>query len=71
MPERAVQTLVLCLLGESFFGPVAITVASRSPPNLAKPILCCTFDRSPRPAPRLLRSVNPAVSRKIGQRGNE
>jgi pimeloyl-ACP methyl ester carboxylesterase len=45
------------LLGESFSGPVAITVASRSPPGLAKLILCCTFDRSPRPAPRFLRSA--------------
>jgi pimeloyl-[acyl-carrier protein] methyl ester esterase len=38
------------LLGESFSGPLAIAVASTSPPGLAGVILCCSFARNPMPA---------------------
>jgi pimeloyl-[acyl-carrier protein] methyl ester esterase len=37
------------LLGESFSGPIAISLAASSPPGLRGLILCCTFARSPHP----------------------
>ena len=35
------------LLGESFSGPIAISIAASKPPGLAGLILCCTFARNP------------------------
>src|SRR5687768_1455482 len=40
----------LVLLGESFSGPIAISIAATPPPNLRGLILCCTFARFPLPA---------------------
>lgn len=37
------------LLGESFSGPLAISIASQKPPNLIALILVCTFARNPQP----------------------
>lgn len=37
------------LLGESFSGPIAISLAADAPPQLRGLILCCTFARSPHP----------------------
>ena len=37
------------LLGESFSGPIAISIAASNPPGLLGVILCCTFARSPHP----------------------
>jgi pimeloyl-ACP methyl ester carboxylesterase len=37
------------LLGESFSGPVAISIAASRPEGLLGLILCCSFARSPRP----------------------
>jgi pimeloyl-[acyl-carrier protein] methyl ester esterase len=37
------------LLGESFSGPIAISIAASHPPGLRGLILCCTFARSPHP----------------------
>lgn len=37
------------LLGESFSGPIAISIAASNPPGLRGLILCCTFARSPYP----------------------
>jgi pimeloyl-ACP methyl ester carboxylesterase len=37
------------LLGESFSGPVAISIAASCPPGLKGLILSCTFARNPRP----------------------
>jgi pimeloyl-ACP methyl ester carboxylesterase len=37
------------LLGESFSGPVAISVAAARPPGLCGVILCCSFVRNPLP----------------------
>lgn len=37
------------LLGESFSGPIAISLAASAPPGLLGLILCCTFARNPRP----------------------
>ena len=36
------------LLGESFSGPIAVSIAASAPPNLEAIILCCSFVRSPR-----------------------
>ncbi len=40
------------ILGESFSGPVAISIAARRPGGLAGLVLCCTFVRCPLPVPR-------------------
>lgn len=37
------------LLGESFSGPIAVTLASEAPPNLRGLVLCCSFVRNPVP----------------------
>jgi pimeloyl-ACP methyl ester carboxylesterase len=37
------------LLGESFSGPIAISIAASNPRGLLGVILCCTFARSPHP----------------------
>ncbi|MDQ8033707.1 MAG: alpha/beta fold hydrolase [Bordetella sp.] len=38
----------LVLLGESFSGPIAVTLAARHPTRVAGLVLCCTFLRNPR-----------------------
>lgn len=38
------------LLGESFSGPIAISIAESRPEGLVGLVLCCTFVRNPRPA---------------------
>lgn len=43
------------LLGESFSGPLAISIAAAPPPGLRGLILCCSFARSPAPGLALLR----------------
>jgi pimeloyl-ACP methyl ester carboxylesterase len=45
------------LLGESFSGPIAISIAARQPPLLRGLILCCSFAKNPRPALSPLRSL--------------
>jgi pimeloyl-[acyl-carrier protein] methyl ester esterase len=42
------------LLGESFSGPIAISIAASRPPGLVALILCCTFARYPRQFLRVL-----------------
>jgi pimeloyl-ACP methyl ester carboxylesterase len=37
------------LLGESFSGPIAISLAATNPPGLRGLMLCCSFVRNPRP----------------------
>lgn len=37
------------LLGESFSGPLAMSIAASAPGQLQGLVLCCTFARSPRP----------------------
>jgi pimeloyl-[acyl-carrier protein] methyl ester esterase len=37
------------LLGESFSGPIAISVAAQHPPGLVGVVLCCSFSENPRP----------------------
>lgn len=50
------------LLGESFSGPVAISVAASSPRGLRGLILCCTFVRNPRPLFGWMRGMGDALS---------
>ena len=45
------------LLGESFSGPIAVSLAAERPPGLLGLILCCTFVRNPQPLFRPLRSL--------------
>jgi len=47
------------LLGESFSGPVAISLAAKSPKGLKGVILCCTFAKNPRPFLTLLGRILP------------
>jgi pimeloyl-ACP methyl ester carboxylesterase len=47
------------LLGESFSGPVAISLAAQAPQGLAGIILCCTFAGNPRPRLALIRPLLP------------
>lgn len=45
------------LLGESFSGPIAISLAASAPPGLKALILCCSFAGNPRPLLGKLRFV--------------
>jgi pimeloyl-[acyl-carrier protein] methyl ester esterase len=45
------------LLGESFSGPLAISIAAKRPPGLCGVILCCSFARNPRPNLVFLRGL--------------
>jgi pimeloyl-ACP methyl ester carboxylesterase len=47
------------LLGESFSGPVAISLAAQAPRGLAGIILCCTFAGNPRPRLAFIRPLLP------------
>jgi len=45
------------VLGESFSGPIAISLAAAASPQLKGLILCCSFARNPRPVFAPLRSL--------------
>jgi pimeloyl-ACP methyl ester carboxylesterase len=45
------------LLGESFSGPIAVSIAAGAPPGLRGIILCCSFVSSPHPILRLIRPL--------------
>lgn len=45
------------LLGESFSGPIAISIAASRPSGLLGLVLCCSFARSPRPALAVFRPL--------------
>lgn len=47
----------LVLLGESFSGPIAISIAAAHPARVRGVILCCTFVQNPRPKLRWLKSL--------------
>jgi pimeloyl-ACP methyl ester carboxylesterase len=47
------------LLGESFSGPIAISIAAARPPRLIGLVLCVTFARNPRPVLGALRWLLP------------
>ncbi|WP_222623176.1 alpha/beta fold hydrolase [Ramlibacter cellulosilyticus] len=45
------------LLGESFSGPIALSIAARRPPSLRGVVSCCSFARNPRPGLAPLRAL--------------
>jgi pimeloyl-ACP methyl ester carboxylesterase len=45
--ERLPAKESFVLLGESFSGPIAISIAAKPPQNLAALVLCCTFASNP------------------------
>ena len=45
------------LLGESFSGPIAISLSASAPPGLTGLILCCSFASDPQPLFRVFRSL--------------
>lgn len=45
------------IVGESFSGPIAISIAGSEPSGLKGLVLCCSFARNPRPAFSGLRSL--------------
>jgi pimeloyl-[acyl-carrier protein] methyl ester esterase len=49
------------LLGESFSGPIAISIAATRPPGLIGLVLCCSFTRNPRPILGLFRRLLPLL----------
>ncbi len=49
------------LLGESFSGPIAISIAASRPAGLRGLVLCCSFARNPRPSLLPLRPLLPLV----------
>ena len=49
------------LLGESFSGPIAVSIAASAPAGLRGLILSCSFVRNPRPLLRWLRAVVPVM----------
>lgn len=55
--ERLPTERPFFLLGESFSGPVAISIAANAPHNLAGLILCASFARNPRPLFATIKSI--------------
>jgi pimeloyl-[acyl-carrier protein] methyl ester esterase len=49
------------LLGESFSGPIAVSIAAQAPPGLKALVLCCTFVSNPRPGLAPFRPLLPLV----------
>lgn len=49
------------LLGESFSGPIAISLAAEAPKGLAGIILCATFATNPRPRLAFIRHLLPLI----------
>ncbi len=55
--KRLPKTRQFVLIGESFSGPIAISVSANPPVNLAGLVLCCTFASNPIAALSFLKSV--------------
>lgn len=53
------------LLGESFSGPVAVSIAASAPPALRGIVLCASFLTCPHPALKLLRAFTHVASPKL------
>ncbi|KFB66117.1 alpha/beta hydrolase [Candidatus Accumulibacter vicinus] len=51
------KDLPFFLLGESFSGPIAISIAASRPSGLLGLVLCCSFARSPRPSLAVFRPL--------------
>lgn len=59
--ERLPQDRPFVILGESFSGPIAVSIAAAPPPGLRGIVLCCSFVTSPLPGAGLLRRIAGAV----------
>lgn len=57
------------LLGESFSGPIAISIAATRPSGLTGLVLCCSFARNPRPILGSLRRLLPVLPFKLVPNG--
>jgi pimeloyl-ACP methyl ester carboxylesterase len=57
------------LLGESFSGPIAISIAASRPPGLVGLVLCCSYARNPHPAFGLFRWLLPLFPFKLAPIG--
>jgi pimeloyl-ACP methyl ester carboxylesterase len=53
------------LLGESFSGPIAVSIAANAPPNLRGLILCASFVTCPHALLRVLRPLTPIATPKL------
>jgi pimeloyl-[acyl-carrier protein] methyl ester esterase len=53
------------ILGESFSGPIAVSIAYAAPPGLLGIILCVSFLTPPNPLLRLFRPLTPIASPKL------
>lgn len=56
------------LLGESFSGPIAVSLAAERPAGLLGLVLCCTFVRNPRPSLAWLSGLLPLLSPRLAPR---
>jgi pimeloyl-[acyl-carrier protein] methyl ester esterase len=63
--KRLPATEDFCLLGESFSGPIAISIAANPPPNLVAMVLCCTFVINPQPRLAFLRCLLPMANPRL------
>lgn len=59
------ESEAFALLGESFSGPIALSIAATPPSNLKGVILVATFAKNPRPWLRNLRFALPLISIKL------
>jgi len=59
--ERLPADRPFFLLGESFSGPIAVSLAAASVAHLRGLILCCSFVRNPRPWTNVLRAFIPVA----------
>jgi pimeloyl-ACP methyl ester carboxylesterase len=57
------------VLGESFSGPIAISIAASRPQGLVGLVLCCTFARNPLPALAILKPILGALPVKLAPLG--
>ena len=57
------------LLGESFSGPIAISIAATRPSGLIGLVLCCSFARNPRPILGSFRQLLPLLPFKLAPTG--
>ncbi len=63
--ERLPASEPFILLGESFSGPVAISISSAPPANMMATVLCATFARNPRPRLASLRWALPLANHRL------
>lgn len=63
--QRLPATEPFAILGESFSGPIAISIAAVPPSNLVATVLCCTFTSNPQPNLSHLRWLLPFASPRL------